>query len=265
LGLLWLIIGISISESLLPRYLLQSAIINTARTKTISAAILLVQLIFYLGVALHYHPSLNLLKDESPLSITQEPLTTFREKNLPQYTETLLGKNQMPLDFMIIAKDDAQFIQAMQKAGWYLADQTDYASLALLAKSALIHERYPTAPLTPSFWDAKVQDLGFEKPVSTQRFRRKHRARFWRTHLQASAQGRVYVGAVARDKSIKWLTTHVIDPDIDAEREFVFENLKNTGWILDYRKEQFVEPILGAETSNNRFFTDGRIYLITLK
>jgi len=265
LGLLWLIIGISLSELLLHRHVMRSSVIYTTRMKVVSAVILLAQLIFYSAIALHYHPALNLFKDESPLVISQDALTVFRNKNLPKYTETLFGKIHMPLNFMIIAKDDEQLILVMQRAGWYLADRTDYASLARLAESALLHERYPTAPMTPFFWNTKVQDLGFEKPINAQRFRRKHRARFWRTPLEAFSQGRVYVGLVSRDQSIKWLITHVVDPDIDTEREFVFENLKNSGGIPDFRKEPFVEPIYNTNHAGDRFFTDGKLYGMVLK
>jgi undecaprenyl-diphosphatase len=265
LGLLWLIIGISISELLVHRHVMRSSVIYTTRMKVVSAVILLAQLIFYFSIALHYHPALNLFKDESPLVISQDALTVFRNKNLPKYTETLFGKMHMPLNFMIIAKDDEQLILAMQKAGWHLADRADYASLAHLAESALLHERYPTAPMTPFFWNTKVQDLGFEKPINAQRFRHKHRARFWRTPLEAFSRGRVYVGLVSRDQSIKWLITHIVHPDIDTEHEYLLENLKATGLVLDYKKAPFVEPTKGAENTDIPFFTDGEIYQILLK
>jgi len=265
LGLLWLIIGISISELLVHRQVKRSSVIFTLRMKVASVLIFIAQLIFYFGIGLHYHPALNLFKDESPFVISQDTLTVFRAKNLPQYTETLFGERHIPLNFMIIAKDDDQLIAVMQKAGWYLADRTDYASLAHLAKSALLHERYPTAPMTPFFWNTKVQDLGFEKPIDTQRFRRKHRARFWRTSLEVFSLGRVYVGMVSRDQNIKWLITHVVDPDIDTEREFLFESLHNSGGVLNFQKKSFVEAMSGADYSNDRFFSDGHLYWLVLK
>ena len=64
------------------------------------------------------------------------------------------------------------------------------------------------------------------------------------------------------DKKIKWGLTHQINPDIDTEREFILNDLKESGVMENYKKAQFVDPILGTNFAGDLFFTDGEGYVV---
>ncbi len=263
LGALWLLIGITISEWLHRRK--PSPLFTPAQKAKVFASILiLAEVIFYVNFALRYNPPV-VRQETTNVIVVADVLSEFSDKNTPRFTETLIGDTQEPLSFIVIAENDQKIFDAMQKAGWYRADTATFASIAKLAKSAILNKNYPTAPMTPSFWNAKVHDFGFEKPTETQSVRERHHARFWRTPFEMQDGRRVYVGTASQDVGLKWLITHTIKPDIDTEREFLFSDLEKTGAVAISSKETFVEPTLGKNFSGDQFFTDGKAYIIYLK
>jgi undecaprenyl-diphosphatase len=261
LGTLWLLTGIAISEWLRRRQL--SLFTSTQKVKIATAVLIIAELVFYINFALNYNPPLA-HKEIPDVIVITDALSIFQNNQASRFTETLIGEQQEPLSFIVIAKDAQQLADAMQKAGWYRADSANFSSVTKLAKSAILNENYPTAPMTPSFWNAKVHNLGFEKPTDTKTVRERHHVRFWQTQFKIDGNN-IYVGTASQDIGVKWLVTHQIKPDIDTEREILFSDLKTTGAIADFQKEQFVEPTLGENFSGDQFFTDGKTYLIILK
>ena len=86
----------------------------------------------------------------------------------------------------------------------------------------LLHRPYPTAPVSPLFYDGRREDLAFQKPDGTSPARR-HHVRFWRV-LDSGEEGPpVWLGAATFDRSVglsryTGQVTHHIGADIDAER-----------------------------------------------
>ena len=64
---------------------------------------------------------------------------------------------------------------------------------------------------------------------------------------------------------MKWGITHKISPDIDTEREFLFNDIKNANILEDFKKQKFVDPVIGQNFSGDQFFTDGQVYVISIK
>lgn len=263
LGALWLLIGIAISEWLQHRKP-SLPFTLTQKVKVVISVLILTELIFYANFVLNYHSPLARL--ETPIIITTiDVLAVFEDKQISRFTETLIGEKQEPLSFIVITKNDQSLVDAMQKAGWYRADPATFVSVAKLAQAAIVKENYPTAPMTPSFWNAKVHDFGFEKATEANNARERHHGRFWRTLFETQDGSRVYVGTASHDIGIKWLITHTIKADIDTEREVLFSDLENADVISSFAKEKFVEPTLGKNFSGDQFFTDGNAYVIILK
>jgi len=263
-GSLFLIIGIALVEWIKHWRQAPASFFASHGVKIISGVLLATMFGFYSLFALRYHPPLNTPQNEQ-LAVVENILAQFQENKISQFTETLLGNKQEPLNFIVEAKNDAEFIHTMNSAGWRLADTATAASVFTLAKSAILNENYPTAPMTPSFWNAKVHDFGFEKETSAQNVKERHHARFWKTNLQTESGERVYVGTASFDSGIKWLVTHKISPDIDTERELLFADLQTTGLVAASSKESFVAPVLGQNFSGDQFFTDGKIYVLVLE
>lgn len=265
LGALWLLIGVALAEWRTERGGQLTAPRITPKIKKLSILLLIAEFAFYIYFASHYHPPLHTQAARSAVVLSGDALSGFRENHLPRFTETLIGEKQEPLSFMIIAKDDASLSRVFARAGWLLADPADPISLLRLGKAASLNENYATAPITPSFWNTQVNDLGFEKPTLAHSVRERHHARFWRTSLVTPEGDRVYVGTASLDVGIKWGITHKIKPDIDTEREILVLDLASANVLVSFNKEQFVDPTLGVNFAGDQFFTDGKLYVLLFR
>lgn len=263
-GLLWLIVGITFTEWYISKHKIVTSLFVPKSFKYIAIILLVCELIFYIGYAYTYKLVLNTYTPT--VQVIVSPLDIFAEKNSSlKYTEGLLGQPQEPISFILIAKDDQSLLKTFKDARWYTADVIGIESLTHAFKAALFHQPYPTAPITPSFWNTKVHSFGFEKPTETNTVNERHHTRFWKTNIQTSEGGFIYVGTVSLDKGVKWGITHKLGPDIDTERELLFTDLQKAGASGKYQKLQLVNHFIGQNFSGDQFFTDGNAYVITIK
>ncbi len=145
--------------------------------------------------------------DTSPWTVNERPqrsviattdvLNLFESGALPKYTETLIGEAQEPIN-MILVVPDACLQPDLTKAGWTFASTIEPSSLYRIVKAAFLNDSYLSAPMTPSFYNQRPHDFGFEKPTATQSVRQRHHARFWETPYDTS-EGRVMVGTASLD------------------------------------------------------------------
>ncbi len=178
-----------------------------------------------------------------------------------KYTETISAKPQEPTSVILSVPDDC-LIPDFQKAGWTFANSLEPSTLWKIAKAALFNSAYDSAPITPSFYDARPNDYGFERPTTAKSVRERHHARFWKTPYQ-TPDGNIIVGTASLDTGIKWGITHAIAPDVDTERDILVSDLEKGGVVAS--KEvlpHFVPPVLGKNFTTDFFFTNGdAVYL----
>ena len=158
-GFLLLILGIAIVEWRQKRRNKPPRPTASPNIKLLSGILLLAQVGFYVIFALYDNPQIR-VQDNQKIVVIENGLAPFENHLLPQFTETLLGTKQEPLSFVIMARDDARLVEVMSRAGWRLADPATPATVFTLAKAAALNEAYPTAPMTPSFWNTVVHDFG---------------------------------------------------------------------------------------------------------
>jgi len=185
--------------------------------KIITAIIILISIAWYIGFASFYQPKLVMPVAPSAQYVSGNVVAYFSNHDIPKYSETLIGNPQEPLTFIFLAKNDDILVQSFEKSSWFLADRVDVSSVAKIVKSAAINSQYLNAPMTPSFWNAAVNDFGFEKPTDTNTVRERHHIRIWKTNLKQDDYS-IYVGTASLDEGIKWFVTHKINPDIDEAR-----------------------------------------------
>jgi undecaprenyl-diphosphatase len=183
---------------------------------------------------------------------------------LPKYTETLTGNNQEPISVLLVAANDQEVIDAFRSINWYQADTVTFLSVMNIARAALFNAPYVTAPMTPSFWDDRVHDFGFQKPTTDNSVRTRHHARIWRTKVTINGKF-LYVGVASEDSGIKWLVTHRINADIDAERDYLVDGLLSGGMVATMEKQSFVPAVLGKNFAGDQFFSNGQVAIIYLK
>ena len=194
---------------------------------------------------------------------TSNVLSIFDKGGLPKYTETLTNEKQEPVNIIIVSREEC-LTKAFAQSGWLLADKVSWATIKKLSIAALFSKAYPTAPMTPSFFNTMPHDYGFEKQTDRQTVRARHHARFWDTGF-SSADGEVYVGTASLDVGIKWGITHRIAPDIDTERTLLVADLEHAGIVKDTQIVPIVPPVLGSNFTGDPFFTDGEATVMTLK
>lgn len=268
LGILWLIIGISLREWLGYKYrLTPRVLLSRRRLSNTTKVIMICIIVWYVLYGLQYEPLVASYETQFvPTLVSTDVITTFSEQSLPRYTETIRGVAQEPPSFIIIAQNDTALTLALQQAGWSLADPVTIRSLALTWQRIVLNQPDPNAPVTPVFWNNRVNDFGFQKSTDSNTVRQRHHARFWKTNIQTPTGWQVYIGTASFDQGIKWGgVTHAIDPAVDTEREVLFTDLHNADVIAQVNKTPFVKPTLGTNFVGDQFFTDGETYVITLK
>jgi len=280
LGVLCLMFGISFAEVLKSRgkdeaFLPAQTGIPAPNAKAISVLLLAFWIAFYTGFSERYNPPLSVAAVSQAAVKVADAISIFENGKIPRFTEKLFGDRAQPINFAIIAKDDGSLIEAMKQSGWLLADQTGVGTVLKLAKAELLNQKYEEAPMTPSFWNAGVNDLGFVKPVTTDTSSRlrcfvcdsgqaRRHLRIWKTNFETS-EGKVYAGTVRIDTT-RWLFIHKTSPYIDIERELLFSELKVADVIAESKKLQFTEPTaVSKDLSETPFVTDGGLYEVILK
>ncbi len=262
LGILCLMIGVSLAEFMKPSEKAQTA--HDANAKALSLILMAACFVFYANFSEHYRPALSVAASvKSPVRVT-DAISIFENGKLPRLTEKLFGEGSQPLSFIIIARSDNSLIRAMDRSGWVLADKTDVGTVFRLVRDEFLNQKYDQAPMTPAFWDAGVNYMGFEKPTDASgEYSRRH-LRIWKTNFETS-EGIIYAGTVRLD-TVKWVFVHKSSPYMDIERELLFSDLSAADEIASSKKLQFTGPILSSgDLSEIPFFTDGKLYEIVLR
>ena len=257
LGTLGVILGITINE-----YRLFKGEANDnigLKEKRISITLILISILGYAYFGYTFHPKLIKHRQEKIVHISNV-MNLFKNEKM-KYTYTILGARQEPVNFIIVSKNDKKLINAIKSAHWYFADKLNIESIKKFIKSLTENKPYEKAPISPDFWDYKVNNFGIEKSSKSVKVR--HHGRIWRTPFIVNGN-RVYVAALSFDEGFRWIV-HKISPYVDGEREYFFKCLKKSGVIERYKLIQLTKPLIGQNFYGDQFFTDGKAYIIWLK
>ena len=262
-GAMWLIIAISFSEWVGYQKKSDKSIPPIGGARPISFILIFIAILFYAGFSINYNPPLASApsKNESVVSKSTDIFT----KEQMKYTETLIGERQEPVNFIFLAKDDGQLVEALQQAGWTESNKANISSFIKTVKALILRTPHPSAPISPSFWNTKIQEFSFAK-VSGQNWpNHVHHVKIWRTNSLLKNGNNIYVGLVNADDGFKWGIIPKIVPDLDAERELLYQDLNHAGKIENHSKLQLVKPLIGKNFIGDQFFTDGKAYILTLQ
>jgi hypothetical protein len=194
-----------------------------------------------------------------------------------------------PINLVMLAKNEKEFIWAMRKAGWYVADPVNIKTVARMVYALVLKRPYPNAPFGTYYVFGRKQDLGFQIPVNGSP-RHRHHIRFWRlgtTILDDEhkhygfwrrllkrflvKQKEVWVGAAILDHGFSIRTRnlqldHGVDSDTTLERAFVVNNLKDAGILKDVISIKAGEPLRTRHQGlGETIITDGYVQLCEIK
>jgi undecaprenyl-diphosphatase len=195
-GAMWLIVAVSLSEWLRQKVKGDRSISPVAGARPISFVLAFVAIGFYAGYAINYHPSPASVK---PISAVVVPKSTdiFTNEQI-KYTETLIGDKQEPINFIFLARDDGELAATMAQAGWTLTDKANISSFISAVKALILRKPHPSAPISPSFWNAKIQNMSFAKVAGPSWLSNAHHLKIWRTHFLLKSGNKIYFLPTAR-------------------------------------------------------------------
>lgn len=169
-----------------------------------------------------------------------------------------------------IIGSEADVKKAFTAAGWVAVDRSDsdaalHGLLATLSKQA-----YTQVPLSTLYLYKRPQDLSYARadPVTVALTR--HHLRLWNSGMTVDGQP-LWVGSATHDNGIERDqrnngVTHHIDPNIDAERDFIEQSFAAAGALSAAGYVTPPDPVGDAKTATGgAFHTDGRVLVMLLR
>jgi hypothetical protein len=170
-----------------------------------------------------------------------------------------------PLNVSLIGSEK-EVKKIMVAAKWYPADPLTLKSCLEIAEASVLKRPYDEAPVSSLYLYGRKEDLAFEKPVGDDP-RKRHHVRFWRTPA-VNVDGRpIWIGAAIFDQRVglsrtTGQITHHTAADIDAERDFLFHDLQETGDLSEfYTIDGFHKVLEGKNGGGDPWHTDGKLYV----
>ena len=173
------------------------------------------------------------------------------------------GRKGDPLNIVFIG-DVEDLLTAFVGGGWDVTETMSQGSIGRTARSFLFGKRYRHSPVSSLYVFGRRQDAAFQKARET--INERNHLRVWLTPLRFKDLP-VWVGQISRDIGVKFtlrtgfLTTHVIDPDIDNDRYYLIQNLADVqalmklGYVKGVGARSPDDP--GYNLGGDPYYTDG--------
>ena len=172
-------------------------------------------------------------------------------------------RNGDPLNLVVVGGLEDAF-PALIRRGWHPTEATYAGSVSKMINSVLSGERYRYSPVSPLYLFDRPQDLALQK--ARDNIHQRNHLRLWISPMQYHGKP-VWVGQISRDIGTRftihspYLTTHKIDPDVDAALAALVEdmaysqNLAKIGMVKGVGAAPIGEPRENLTT--DPYFTNG--------
>jgi hypothetical protein len=200
----------------------------------------------------------------APAEIVEHDKAGLRKalEALPCCTTNKKGTEQGdPLNIVVIGDlDDVYY--AFIRAGWDETETIYRASIFKTVRSFLFGGRYRYSPVSALYVFGRPQDIALQR-ARTSIHKRNH-LRLWLTPMRFEGK-LVLIGQISRDIGVRFtlktITTHKIDPDVDETRNFLIQDLwysqglKSFGYVKGVGAAPYSEP--RGNLTGDPYFTDG--------
>ncbi len=202
----------------------------------------------------------------APEQIIDGDETRLRKEleGLPCCTQSSDGKrNGDPLNLVLIGEMN-DILTALVGGGWAVTEELSLHSAWQTVTSFLLRREYRHCPVSSLYLFGRRQDAAFQKP--RRNVNERNHLRIWMTPLRLHGTP-VWIGQISRDIGVKFtlkspfLTTHVVDPDVDNDRYYLIQTAVMAEAISQFG---YVKGVGAATLDDGRttlgddpYFTDG--------
>jgi hypothetical protein len=137
-----------------------------------------------------------------------------------------------PLNLVVVGEFDA--VLTGFGARWDETETISFKSCWRTFKAFSLGSSYRYSPVSSLYFAGRSQDFALQKARQT--INERLHLRLWATPLRFEDKP-VWIGQVSRDIGVRFtlktwnLTTHKIDPDVDDARDYVLDDLLNSGHV----------------------------------
>ena len=210
---------------------------------------------------------------------TVAPPKATKDLQVPPFSQSLIdsipkrvsdpqGESGDRVNFILIGSQE-QMQAVLKAAGWVTVDRSEKDAIIRGLMASFSKEAYVTLPMSELRLFGRSQDFGYAQADPLRVIASRHHFRLWKAPFDLEGQN-VWVGAGThdigfdRDQRNNGIT-HKIDPATDGERDYIRDNLTQTGMVVKTDYVTPSNPILKARTATGEEFTsDGRTLLVYL-
>jgi hypothetical protein len=164
-----------------------------------------------------------------------------------------------PLNVVIVGEAN-DVLNSLSRSGWSFTHRIDFRTVRREVGAAIAGASYPVAPVSSLYVFGRKQDVALQR--ARRSISQRNHMRLWQAPFRFEDRP-VWVGQISRDIGVKitprspTLTTHVIDPQVDATREYLLHSLIGQGFVDRFG---FVKGSAAATPSEPRFNLTGDPY-----
>jgi hypothetical protein len=166
-----------------------------------------------------------------------------------------------PLNIAFVGEIDDLYY-ALLRSGWDETETIYTGSLLKTGLSAIAGSEYRYSPVSALYVFGRPQDAAFQRARAS--INERNHLRIWLTPLRLDGVP-VWIGQISRDIGVRFtlktITTHKIDPDVDETREFLIEDLAYSqglaafGYVSGVGAAPYEQP--RGNLTGDPYFTDG--------
>jgi hypothetical protein len=211
-------------------------------------------------------------KRDAAAETAQLPVAPVNISELPEMVRMLPprvlngeGREGDMLNVIFVAKED-DLQEVFARAGWVKVEKSRPQIIWHLLWQ---RTRYMKLPMDRLYLFGRAQDYSYALPDPSSIVARRHHLRIWKTSREVDGVP-LWVGAATHDVGIEfvrrklWLF-HRIDPNVDAERDFIAKNLTEARGLRRQEYVRSAEGVSGAETATGQaYYSDNRMLLMGL-
>jgi hypothetical protein len=162
-----------------------------------------------------------------------EQLRTVLE-SLPCCVTDASGKhNGDPLNLVLVA-GPSDLLNSLSRSGWSFTHRISAKTIRREIGAVIAGTPYSVAPVSNLYVFGRSQDVALQR--ARRSISQRNHLRLWMAPYRFEGKS-VWIGQVSRDIGVKvttkspTLTTHVIDPQVDATREYLLQSLVVHGFV----------------------------------